>query len=54
MNRFEFSIFYYSHLKDTDKIILKKFNNLLLLLWLFEVGASKKKKRLGGPGDFDS
>ena len=26
-----------------------KFNNLLLLLWLFEVGASKKKAR-GWPG----
>ena len=40
-NRFEFLISYYSHLKDTEKNILKKFNNLLLL-WLFEVGASKK------------
>ena len=45
MNRFEFLICYYSHLKDTEKKFLKKFNNLLLLLWLFEVGASKKKAR---------
>ena len=29
------------------KICQNKFNNLLLLLWLFEVGASKKK-RVGG------
>ena len=42
INRFEFSICYYSHLKDTEKKILKKFNNLLLLLWLFEADASKK------------
>ena len=53
INRFEFLICYYSDLKNTEKKILKKFNNLLLLLWLFEVGASKKK-RTGGPGDFDS
>ena len=53
INRFEFLIGYYSHLKDTEKKILKKFNNLLLFLWLFEVGASKKK-RVGGPGGFDS
>ena len=52
-NCFEFLICYYSHLIDTERKILKKFNNLLLLLWLFEVGASKKK-RVGGPGDFDS
>ena len=36
--RFKVSICYYSHLKDTEKKFLKKFNNLLLLLWLFEVG----------------
>ena len=53
INRFEFLICYYSHLKDTEKKFLKKFNNLLLLLWLFEVGASKKK-RVSGPRDFDS
>ena len=53
INRFQFLICYYSHLKDTEKKIFKKFNNLLLLLWLFEVGASKKK-RVGGPGDFNS
>ena len=33
---------YYSHLKDRKNICLKKFHNLLLLLWLFEVGASQK------------
>ena len=53
INRFEFLIFYYLHFKDTEKNLLKKFNDLLLLLWLFEVGASKKK-RVGGPGDFGS
>ena len=41
-------------LRIQKKKFLKKFNNLLLLLWLFGVGASKKKKRVGGPGDFDS
>ena len=41
MNRFEFSMCYYSHLKDTEKKIVEKFNNLLLLSCLFEVGASK-------------
>ena len=51
-NRFEFLICYYSRLKDTEKKILNKYN-LLLLLWFFEVGASKKK-RVSGPGDFDS
>ena len=49
MNRFEFLICYYSHLKDTENKFLKKFNNILLLLWLFKVGASKKKAR-GWPG----
>ena len=43
INRFEFLIYYYSHLKDTEIFFffLKKLN-LLLFLWLFEVGASKK------------
>ena len=49
---FEFIICYYSHLKNTSKKMLKNLKNLLLLLWLFEVGVSKK--RVGGPGDFDS
>ena len=53
INRFEFLICYYSHLKNTEKNLSKKFNNLLLLFRLFKVGASKKK-RVGGPGDFDS
>ena len=42
INRFEFLICYYSHLKDIEKKFLEKFNNLLLLLSLFEVDALKK------------
>ena len=41
-----------SHLKDTEKKFLKKFNNLLLLLFIWSWRL--KKKRVGGPGDFDS
>ena len=47
-NRFEFLICYYSHLKDTEEFFFKEINNLLLLLWLFEFGASKKAR--GWPG----
>ena len=39
-------------------MFLAKFNTLLLLLWLFEwlllLLWRLKKKRVGGPGDFDS
>ena len=54
MNYLEYLECFYSHIENIKKKYLKKFNSSLLLLLSLEVGTSKKKMHVGGPGDFGS